>query len=163
MNFIKVLKDDLAKGYSKSDLEKLIGLPQNCLSGVIKGDKKLSRKSEIKIAEWEASEKPNPLSVFFVKKKHSDKIIKPDNSNNSGEPVTVTIKAKDHYPLDKKVQVRDLTKQTHLVKPITEKKPTTNYSINTSNIPPMPVKLPGENSFDYAERKNEWKIKYNTK
>lgn len=62
-----------------------------------------------------------------------------------------------------KVQIQDLTKPTHFVKPITEKKPTTNYSINTSNIPPMPVKLPGENSFDYAERKNEWKRKYNTK
>lgn len=68
MDFVQLLKDDLEKGYSKSDLEKLIGLPQNCLSGVIKGDKTLSRKSEIKIEQWSVSEKPNPLQVFFVKK-----------------------------------------------------------------------------------------------
>lgn len=66
---VQILKDDLEKGYSKSDLERLIGLPQNCLSGIIKGDKKLSRKSEIKVEQWDVSEKPNPLQVYFAKKK----------------------------------------------------------------------------------------------
>jgi len=28
------------------------------------------------------------------------------------------------------------------------------------SIPPMPIKKPGENSLDYAARKNEWKLKY---
>lgn len=30
-----------------------------------------------------------------------------------------------------------------------------------NQIPPMPIKEKGENSFDYAARKNEWKKKYN--
>lgn len=65
MNYLDVLRADLEKGYSKADLERLIGLPKNNLSGVLKGDKKLSRKSELKIELWEASEKPNPLELKY--------------------------------------------------------------------------------------------------
>lgn len=65
-NYIEFLERDLEKGYSKSDLERLIGLPKNNLSGILKGKKKISRKCELKIDKWEASEKPSPLSVFFV-------------------------------------------------------------------------------------------------
>lgn len=67
MNYIEVLKADLEKGYSKADLERLIGLPKNNLSGIIKGDRKLSKKSELKIDKWEASEKPNPLELYLEK------------------------------------------------------------------------------------------------
>ena len=63
MDYIKSLEADLEKGYSKSDLEKLIGLPKNNLSGILKGSRKLSKKSQLKIDKWEASEKPHPLSV----------------------------------------------------------------------------------------------------
>lgn len=65
MNYLDVLRADLEKGYSKADLERLIGLPKNNLSGVLKGDKKLSRKSELKIELWEASEKPSPLELKY--------------------------------------------------------------------------------------------------
>jgi len=67
INFVQILKDDLEKGYSKSDLELVIGLPKNSLSGVIKGDKKLSKKSELKISEWQNSEKPSPLKINQAK------------------------------------------------------------------------------------------------
>jgi len=66
-NFVQILKDDLEKGYSKSDLELIIGLPKNSLSGVIKGDKKLSKKSELKINDWQNSEKPSPLKINQAK------------------------------------------------------------------------------------------------
>lgn len=62
------------------------------------------------------------------------------------------------------VKIQDLTTPTNVVEPV---KPLgsqkSNIVINTlpKNIPPMPVKEVGENSFDYAERKNEWKKKYN--
>lgn len=65
MNYKVVLLEDLAKGYSKSDLEKLIGLPKNNLSGILKGDRNLSKKSKLKIEKWMASVKPDPLSLFF--------------------------------------------------------------------------------------------------
>lgn len=104
MDFIQILKEDLGNGYSKSDLEKLIGLPQNCLSGIIKGDKKLSRKSELKIGKWEASEKPNPLQLFFVKKEikvtdlaTSSKVVEPQKP--LGSPKTnITINTKRSPP-----------------------------------------------------------------
>ena len=66
-SYIKILTDDLEKGYSKSDLEKLIGLPKNNLSGILKGDRKLSKKSKLKIEKWEASKKPSPLELGLVK------------------------------------------------------------------------------------------------
>jgi len=65
MNYIEILQADLEKGYSKADLERLIGLPKNNLSGILKGNRKLSRKSELKIEKWQASEKPNPLSEWI--------------------------------------------------------------------------------------------------
>ena len=33
--------------------------------------------------------------------------------------------------------------------------------LETKSIPPMPIRMKGEDSFDYAARKNEWKLKYN--
>jgi hypothetical protein len=68
MDYLAQLKVDLDKGYSKSDLERLIGLPRNSLKGTLKGQKKLSKKSEKRIELWEASEKPDPLKLHFVKK-----------------------------------------------------------------------------------------------
>lgn len=61
MNQIEIIKSDLEKGFKKTQLEKLIGLPENSLSGVLSGKKKLSRQSIIKIELWNKSEKPDPL------------------------------------------------------------------------------------------------------
>lgn len=69
MDYIKVLQEDLGKGFNKSDLERLIGLPLNNLSGVLAGKKKLSKKSELKIEVWEKSKKPNPLELIKPQKK----------------------------------------------------------------------------------------------
>jgi|ERR1700690_1661988 len=66
MDVIQEIKSDLEKGFSKVDLEKLIGLPQNCLSNVLKGNKVLSKKSILKIEKWSASNKPNPLEKGFI-------------------------------------------------------------------------------------------------
>lgn len=68
MDYIKSLEADLEKGYSKSDLERLIGLPKNNLSGILKGDRKLSKKSQLKIDKWMASEKPDPLDLKYLKR-----------------------------------------------------------------------------------------------
>lgn len=111
MDYIKSLEADLEKGYSKSDLEKLIGLPKNNLSGFLKGDRKLSKKSQLKIEKWEASEKPHPLSVNWVKEFSDGMLpvqgmfffelrpplgIKPISSPGTGKTASVTINAKDH-------------------------------------------------------------------
>ena len=68
MDIIAELNNDLISGFSKSDLENLIGLPQNSLSGVLSGKKKLSKKSTLKIERWCASEKPDPLNLSIEKK-----------------------------------------------------------------------------------------------
>lgn len=112
MDYIKSLEADLEKGYSKSDLEKLIGLPKNNLSGILKGSRKLSKKSQLKIDKWEASEKPHPLSVNWVKEFSDNMLpvtgmeffeekptvgIRPISSPIVGKTVTVTLNAKDHF------------------------------------------------------------------
>lgn len=41
------------------------------------------------------------------------------------------------------------------------KKAVYNPYAKTLNAPPIPTRLPGEDPFDFAARKNEWKKKYN--
>ena len=61
MDTISELKKDLLSGFSKKDLETLIGLPKNSLSNVLSGKKKLSKKSVAKVERWASSEKPDPF------------------------------------------------------------------------------------------------------
>ena len=46
---------------------------------------------------------------------------------------------------------------------ISEVSKTTEYPLTPqeATIPPMPVRQQGEDGFDFASRKNEWKLKYN--
>jgi hypothetical protein len=86
MDIIYEINKDLLSGFSKSDLENLIGLPQNSLSGVLTEKKKLSKKSRLKIERWVASEKPDPLNLVLEKrkvvKKPKEKIV-PEKSLKS--------------------------------------------------------------------------------
>lgn len=68
MDFIELLKVDLSKGFSKKQLEELIGLPKNNLSSILKGERKLSKISMLKIEKWDNSEKPNPLDLIEPRK-----------------------------------------------------------------------------------------------
>lgn len=67
MCIIDSLNQEIKNGFSKSDLERLIGLTKNSLSSIMSGKKKLSRKSEIKIERFLKSEKPDPLNINFKK------------------------------------------------------------------------------------------------
>lgn len=62
-SYIAILQNDLANGFSKRELEVLIGLPKNSLASILTGKRNLSLKSQLKIKRWEASEKPNPLDI----------------------------------------------------------------------------------------------------
>lgn len=120
MDYIAILKADLEKGYSKADLEWLIGLPQNNLSGILKGDRRLSKLSELKIEKWEASQKPNPLELPRIKSEMELVKIKMEAKGISGH----------------RIELSDLTEPTNIVepqKPLGSKK--TNAVINTTNEP----------------------------
>lgn len=67
-SYIASLKDDLANGFSKRDLEVLIGLPKNSLASILTNKRTLSLKSQLKIKRWNESEKPDPLELSFEKK-----------------------------------------------------------------------------------------------
>lgn len=67
-DFNEKIKADLDKGFSKTQLEILIGLPLNSLSGIMAGKKKLSKKSILRFQRWNESEKPDPLTVKVVRK-----------------------------------------------------------------------------------------------
>ncbi len=145
MNYIELLNADLIKGYSKSDLEMLIGLPKNSLSGVIKGDKKLSKISQLKIKEWEASNKPNPLKVLEMKREMALAKLKLTAPPN---PSSILI------------DIQDLNKQTNKIEP---QKPLGSEKSNftVTNIPPMPQREDYTDSIDFSIAKAEWKRKYN--
>ncbi len=69
MTIVEQLRAEIERGFSKSDLERLIGLPKNNLSEVLKGKRKLSKKSELKTELWLKSEKPNPLFCITAPRK----------------------------------------------------------------------------------------------
>jgi hypothetical protein len=66
------------------------------------------------------------------------------------------------YNPSPEIKITDATKPNKEVKVLGEKPPKTNFVINTE-IPPMPTKNEGEDSFAFAERKNQWKLKYGQK
>ena len=51
-SYIASLQDDLANGFSKRELEDLIGLPKNSLASILTGKRNLSLKSQLKIKMW---------------------------------------------------------------------------------------------------------------
>lgn len=59
-----------------------------------------------------------------------------------------------------KVSLKNFNKTTNDVKSLTPKPETSDYTINTE-IPNMPTRIEGEDVFDFAARKNEWKRLYN--
>jgi len=139
MNYEAILLAELDRGFSKADLERLIGLPKNNLSGILKGDRNLSKKSQLKIDKWMASEKPDPLQVFFVKEKVKENNLPENKARILAERNTVNNigkKFKDTQPLPE-----------------------------SEMIPPMPKREDFESGFtgtiDFGAAKSEWKIKYN--
>ena len=61
---------EIDKGFSKSDLEKLIGLPKNSLASFLSGDdKRLSRKNRIKSEKFLTdNQELNPFEIVLPKK-----------------------------------------------------------------------------------------------
>ena len=157
MNYIELLNADLIKGYSKSDLEMLIGLPKNSLSGVIKGDKKLSKISQLKIQEWEASKKPSPLQVVEAKRQQALvklKMTTPPNPNSVLIDIQEQVKV-NNLPENKariEAERNEVPKRVTLrVYPFEEK----------DAIPPMPKREDYADNMEYSFAKAEWKRKYN--
>lgn len=74
MNWIRQLNDELERGFSKSDLEKLIGLPKNNLSEILKGKRVLSKISALKIDRYMAGEKIDPLEYQKTKIREKKKV-----------------------------------------------------------------------------------------
>ena len=126
MNYRALILEDLEKGYSKADLERFIGLPKNNLSGILKGDRRLSKKSELKIELWNKSEKPNPLTL------HEFVCSNGAKEGQSVEQPFVDLAKNANDKLGKAV-FQDLTKPT-VVSEVKEP-PKTNYAINIPSEP----------------------------
>jgi len=72
MDLLSAIREDLDKGFSKKQLEELIGLPKNCLSNILSGKKKLSLISELKVKKFMENPKPDPLTLSTINKKKSE-------------------------------------------------------------------------------------------
>jgi hypothetical protein len=86
MEFVEILKAEVEKGFSKSDLERIIGLPLNHLANVFNGRKSLSKKSQIKIKRYfELYPDIDPLDIpegfKIIKPKESKPIIQKVDTN----------------------------------------------------------------------------------
>ena len=82
MDYVQLLKDEIASGFSKSDLEFLIGLPKNSLSGVINQGRPLSKKSKAKIDVFLQSDKPDPTTFKRIKE-----VVKENNKPENKERI----------------------------------------------------------------------------
>lgn len=92
MDWKEQIQEQLDRGFSKYDLEKLIGLPENNLSGALKGTRSYSKKNMLKIERWLAGEKPDPLSVFFAPKEK--KVTTKEKVTDNKNPVNVAANGK---------------------------------------------------------------------
>lgn len=136
----KQIQEQIDRGFSKKDLETLIGLPANNLAGFMKGERNFSKKNILRIERFLASANNfDPLELDTIKKS-----IPHYGGNLINE---------DKFP---KQQVKDLNKPTNQVKEI--KAAESNSVIDTR--PPMPVRESFEDDWDYRAAKNEWKQKY---
>ncbi len=72
-DLVTKLQSDLNAGFTKSDLERLIGLPYNSLSGIMNGKREIPKLAILKIEKWNAGEKPDPLKIDRTKKKRVPK------------------------------------------------------------------------------------------
>jgi transcriptional regulator with XRE-family HTH domain len=116
MDVIKELNKDLEKGFSKRDLEILIGLPKNSLSNILKGKKNPSKKYILKVEKWAASEKPDPLS------------LSKEGRNNQFENAA---RGRDKKGINNdEIKIQDATKHANIIKPTEQ--PKTNFVINTT-------------------------------
>jgi hypothetical protein len=68
MPHLEYLKEQIGIGYKLVDLEKLIGMSRNTISGIISGKRKLSKQDRLKIDVWsDFKYKPHPLKVdYFI-------------------------------------------------------------------------------------------------
>lgn len=110
MDYVQLLKDEIASGFSKSDLEFLIGLPKNSLSGVINQGRPLSKKSKAKIDVFLQSDKPDPTTFKRIKE-----VVKENNKPENKERILA-----ERNEVPKEIEVRKhplTTEDVHEPKP----------------------------------------------
>ena len=125
------LRAEIDKGFNKRDLEILIGLPKNCLSYVLRGEGKLSKKSVIKSTRF--LDENTELDPFDEKLVSAIKLIKDNNK-----------------PENKK-SIKSERNNTNNVK--------ADYSLTTSeviNLSEKPIRIEGEKALDFNIRLAEW-------
>lgn len=75
MDLINKLKAEIERGFYKSDLERLIGLPTNTLSGIMSGKRDIGIKGKLKIEKYfQQVPLPDPLAVNTENGKVNEKI-----------------------------------------------------------------------------------------
>ena len=72
MEIIKRLQLEVQKGFSKSDLERIIDLPMNTLSSVLTGKKKMTQKQELLVIRF-LDEHPNLNPLDYPKRTRTPK------------------------------------------------------------------------------------------
>jgi hypothetical protein len=152
MDLLNQINSELKRGFSKSELERLIGLPKNSLSGVLLGGKKLSKKSELKVQRFMTSEKPNPLDL--EKSQRSNKLVnaargRDENGVNNDE---LPQKEAQGKPKTKKMIVGSQKKGKSKNKPVNAVKPDLGF-----NPEHYPDRKKGEGLLEYRIRMTETK------
>ena len=142
MNYKLLLETEITNGFSKRDLEYLIGLPKNNLSSFLSGNRSLSKKSFLKIERWLLSNnKPDPLSF---------KINISDKGTNKDEWLKVS-------NTENNIIIKNIVE---VVKPIVNKLEIESVPLPIKKINVFRQRMEGEDILDYAAAKNNYKKNY---
>lgn len=141
-----------ARGTFKT-IEVSLKMPKNCLSNYASQKKPLPEK-------W-----VKPLAGYFenLNKKRFVLIEDKSNPERSGSYWLTEDGRKCTLVWEDQEEKKDPKSDAEIKNDAAERNRKDNEKVDLSEkkIPPMPVKEKGEDSFDFAARKNEWKKKYN--
>lgn len=158
MNYIERLQSEIKKGFTKTYLEKQIGLPKNSLASYISGKKKMTAANEARVIK------------FLTKNPELDILSMPRRTRVVKNPYLQLPNAV-HYSVDGDKLTKIETPKEAVEsknKPITapkkEKQVNTTQKQKEAKFEPqvaeengMPVKTEGESAIDYKIRLANWK------
>jgi len=96
MELVERLQLEIKKGFSKSELERIVDLPLNTLSSILTGKKKMTAKHELSVSSF-LDKNPNLNPLDYPKRTRKPKVsandkVEADNRNN---PLTNAARGRD--------------------------------------------------------------------
>jgi hypothetical protein len=159
MDCIEKLRSEIEKGFTKTFLEKQIGLPKNSLASYLTGVKKMTKANEARVVK------------FFEQNPNLDILVMPRRTRG----LSINLSLEDEFrsnPLINAARGRDENginnDELRQNKPRQAQKPQMAIQVPKKEEKPVepikiakPERMKGESGLDYSIRLHEWQEKMN--